>query len=240
MVELELPGNLISWLLTAAAWIGILILLIRHYRRQENKPVIWKAMLVVVVGIAAVPFHINMFGFSGELAVLPIGVGLIYMVAKNESWQKYRKFAWAGFWSNYAMLAVALLSEMLFSVVYPKAELSTYLAYVDKVRLVETHPSAPSGSLSVEKLKVSMENAVLQDSYPAFDWYNQSALEGGELYRKERFPLLLTGIKSQWGSGIHSAVFVERDGLGLLIATGSDYLYFRSQEPFVWIGGGGQ
>ncbi|MHA7966441.1 hypothetical protein ACX93W_20140 [Paenibacillus sp. CAU 1782] len=240
MIDLEFPGNLVSWLLTSAAWIGISIVLIRHYRRQESKPVLWKALLAVIIGIPAFNAHIDMFGFTGKLAVLPIGVGLIYVVIKKESWQKYRMFAWAGFWSNYAMLAVALLTGMLFSAVYPTGELSTYLAHVDKARLVQTHPSAPSGQFTVEKLKVSIQEAVLQDNFPVLDWYHQSMLEGEVLYRKERFPFMLNGIEPQWGSGIHSSAFVEADGQGLLIVTGSDYLYFRSEEPFVWIGGEGQ
>ncbi len=239
MFELEFPGDFVRWVLTVAAWLIILVLLIRHYKRQESKPVIWKAVLALAVGIAAVPLHINMFGISAKLAVLPIGVGLIYMLIKNESWQRYRKFAWAGFWSNYVMLVVALLSGMLFSLVYPKGDLSIYLAHVDKAELVETHHSSPLARLSIDSLKTSMDKAVLQENYPALEWNTQSMQEGEALYQKEQFPFMLSGVQPRWGSGLDSAVFVERDGQGLLVITDSDYLYFRSGEPFVSFGGEG-
>lgn len=240
LFELELPGNFVIWLLTGAVWLIILIVLIRHYRKQESKPVIWKALVATAMGISAIPLHINMFGYSGKLAVLPIGVALIYILLQKDSWQRYRVFAWTGFWSNHAMLIVILLSGMLYSLVYPKNDLSVYLTHVDNARLVETHHSAPSGRLSIEGLKVAIDKSLLQDSYPAMEWYTQYRQEGETLYQKEKFPFMLSGIKPRWGSGLHSIVFVERDGQGLLVATGRDYLYFRSGEPLVSFGGEGQ
>lgn len=218
------------------AYITIGYIAYRVYRKQEVRPKVWKLVIVILVALFSFSFDWIQNGMKLRFAILPLGVWLLYWVCKGREgrWQRYRKFAWLGFWSNYMILAATLLAMPLHSVIYPKDNPATYVSNVRHAKVIAIHPSASSEvSLDVDSLKQqlsSMESSpILSDQ-----WYLNiitSVQAGMEV--QEKFPYMLTGVQPKWGSGLSSVMYVEDDGKGLLITLHDQQLYYRVENSLL-------
>lgn len=63
-------------------------------------------------------------------------------------------------------------------------------------------------------------------------WF-EAAHTLGSNHREARFPYVLTGIETKWGSGKSPIIYLEKDGKGILISMEDKQLYFRSSAPFL-------
>jgi hypothetical protein len=223
--------------LNIITWIVILLAISVIYRKQELKPELWKLLIVVFVGLFSFSINLPFFNQQVKLAILPLGVWILYGLysRKNEgeSWEKYRKYAWLGFLANYLFLAMSILSILLHAGIYPKNVIGTYISEMNGAHIIKTHPSAANITLDRHLLMSQIDSMEYEPIY-SDEWYRETFETSVEENRKdERFPYQLTGINSKWGSGIHSLIHVERDGKGILITTGQEQFYFRSDQSFL-------
>ena len=47
------------------------------------------------------------------------------------------------------------------------------------------------------------------------------------------FHIYLLEASSKWGSGLHTIIYIENDGKGILISTPQEQLYFRSEDSLI-------
>ena len=231
-INLELPNNIIVILTSALGWVVVILLVLRHYLKQSEKPPIWKVLLITLIGLFSFTTNLNVFGTPVKIPILPLGVWIIYGFLRNTSWGTYRVYAWIGFWANLVFLATALLVIPVHHWVYPKAEVSTYIANVDHAELLRIHPSAVEGNLNDELLEHQLEHLQLTTSDPV-QWAHNSIKDFEEYDQKERFPYQLLGTLPKWGSGLSLAIYMEDDGHGILITTEGQQYYYRSEEPLI-------
>jgi hypothetical protein len=223
--------------LNIITWIVILLAISMIYRKQELKPKLWKMLIVVFVGLFSFSINLPFFNQQLKLAILPLGVWILYGLysRKNEgeSWEKYRKHAWLGFLANYLFLVMSILSILLHAGIYPKNDIGTYISEMNGAHILKTHPSAANLTLD-RHLLISQIDSMKYEPIYSDEWYRETFETSAEENRKdERFPYQLTGINSKWGSGIHSLIHIERDGKGILITTGQEQFYFRSDQSFL-------
>ncbi|MHA6480839.1 hypothetical protein ACX1C1_02695 [Paenibacillus sp. strain BS8-2] len=240
MINFELwPANIVESLSTVlgfGVFIGIVFYYYRKVKRGE-RPNPWKALLIACICLFSFTFNTPIGEYTGKLAILPLGVWLVYGLTRKSSWPQYRRFAWIGFWSNYVLLATGLLGHYMYDVVYPKQTIATYLANVEEARLVAIHPSAPEASLDTVQFENALQTLELQPSYDGMSLgYKANETE------KEPFPYLLLGTKSRWGSGIEAEFYMQSDGKGLLMIWDNRYMYYTSQMTMLRTetGGGGK
>lgn len=153
------------------------------------------------------------------------------MLYRRKSWQRYRKFAWLGFLSNFIFLGSALISILIHHWIYPQNELNTFVTDLSDATIIVTHPS---GNAQVQLTPQAAE-ALEQPQHGFIDsieWYNELAFQEPK-DRQEKFPYLLLGTTARWGSGYKPTVFLERDGKGLLITTEKKQLYFRTPQSLL-------
>ncbi|MCM3664899.1 hypothetical protein M3204_10815 [Mesobacillus subterraneus] len=229
--------NATATALNIITWIVILLAIRMIYRKQEWRPKLWKMLIVVFVGLFSFSINLPFFDQQVKLAILPLGVWILYGLysRKNEgeSWEKYRKYAWLGFLANYLFLAMSILSILLHAGIYPKNDIGTYISEINGAHIIKTHPSAANLTLDRHLLMSQIDNMKYEPIY-SDEWYRETFETSAEENRKdERFPYQLTGINSKWGSGVHSLILVERDGKGILITTGQEQFYFRSDQSFL-------
>lgn len=99
------------------------------------------------------------------------------------------------------------------------------------------HPSAEEFSFNknefTKQLKDLNRAAIHSDK-----WYDEVATSMTPQAEAidERFPYFLTEFDSKWGSGVSSAIYIEKDGRGLLITTPESQYYFRSDELLLKVG----
>lgn len=227
-----------SWNVVDAAagllgWLVVLGLIIRQRRKQETRRPIWKILLVTLAGFFSLSIKISLFGQIVNVALLPLGLWVAYLFLRNRSWKDYRKFTWVGFAANYLFLVTALLAGFLHSSLYQPNAPSTYLAHLEKAKIVAIHPSAREANFERDLFLSSLAEVKVSDMSGTLDWYHESKLEDGTQYQKERFPYSLLGAKARWGSGLHATVYLEDDGKGLLLATKDRYYYYRSEKPML-------
>lgn len=113
--------NIISW--------GILIGLVYfQYRRRTEKPVIWKMLIVVYIGLFCFNFQFPLGDIQMKIAILPLGVWILVLVfgKKKERWNVYRPFAWIGFFGNYIFLITTLLISPIQNFMYPTDKLENH------------------------------------------------------------------------------------------------------------------
>ena len=190
-------------------------------------------MIAVLIGLFSFSFNFPLFEEVLSLAILPLGVWILYGVLKGkERWGAYRKYAWLGFLGNYIFLGASILAIGLSGVLYPKDEVGTYLADVSKVELVPIHPSGREVDLNVAKLEESLFSFERERSN-VIQWYEEirEQIWPAEENKKpekvqEKFPYLLTGVKAKAGKKVQ--VYMESDGKGLLVTTEDRQYYFRS------------
>lgn len=219
--------DLITLLLSACGWVLIGLLAYRIYREQEENPKVWRIVVALVVGLFAFSINLTVFGQQVKLAILPLGVWLVYGFLRKGRWHVYRRFVWLGFKGNYIFLALALSGMLLHAAIYQKDEPATYIANIEEASLVGIHPSAGEYSLDREALRNQLPR-LKQKPVDSQGWYMQiyDELESGE--HDERFPYQIVGALPEWGSGIHARIYIEQDGKGLLVTTQNKQYYFRS------------
>ncbi|RIX48715.1 hypothetical protein D3P08_23755 [Paenibacillus nanensis] len=227
------PVNMVHLAGVLAGWCIVLYLTIRQYRKLPKKPVVWKMVIVVWVGLFAFNLNLPMFGQTAKLSILPLGVWILYLFFRKRSWDAYRRFAWLGFAANYLFLIVTLLSGAAHQAIYDKRDPSTYLADVGKAEIIGIHPSAQAVVWDPSEFASLLDTLQIGDMSDSADWYYQSKFEHEPYYQHERFPYALVGAKPSWGSGLRAVVYIEMDGKGLLIAAADRSYYFRSEKPLI-------
>jgi hypothetical protein len=223
--------------LNIITWIVILLAIRMIYRNQEPKPKLWKMLIVVFIGLFSFSINLPFMDQQVKLAILPLGVWILYGIysrkSEGKSWEKYRKFAWLGFFANYLFLVMSILISLVHVGIYPKNDIGTYISELEGAYIIKTHPSAANLTLD-RQLLMSQIDSMKNETIYSDDWYRETFETSADGERKdERFPYQLTGISSKWGSGVHSLIHVERDGKGILITTGQEQFYFRSDKSFL-------
>jgi hypothetical protein len=229
-INFNFPDDIIIIFMSGIVWSVIAYFALRIYRKQTEKPKVWKIAVIIIVSLFSFSINWQMFNTLVKLSILPLGVWAIYVFFKwtGRNWEAYRRFAWLGFWANYLFLASTLLAIPIHHVVYPKDEAATYLSELENASLVAVHPSAiEDGVLDKDRLKKELQ-VMKQETIYSDQWYEDTYLNRGEINEKdERFPYQLVGTSAAWGSGLHFVIFIEDDGKGVLITTAENQLYFR-------------
>jgi hypothetical protein len=223
--------------LNIIALIMILLAIRMIYSKQELKPKLWKILIVVFVGLFSFSINLPFMDQQVKLAILPLGVWILYGIysrrSEGNSWETYRRYAWLGFLTNYLFLVMSILIPLVHVGFYPKNDITTYISEVKSAQLIRTHPSADNLTLD-HHLLLSQIDSMKNEPVYSDEWYRETFEMRAEEERKdERFPYQLTGITSKWGSGAQSLIHVERDGKGILITTGQEQFYFRSDQSFL-------
>lgn len=229
-INFRYPDNFPSIILTVFAWGIIGYFIYKLYKKQSNKPRFWKALLVMLIGMFSFTFNFSLVGALIRLPILPLGVWMLFFYFKNkrDRWQVYRRYAWFGFAAANGIFIVAtLLTPPIHHLIYPKDGITSYLSDVDESRLIAIHPSATEESI----MKNSIKNFQVESFEQGLDWYYDRYNRKDDNQKiKERFPYMLLGTSSKWGSGYHPIVYVEDDGKGLLISVDNEQVYFRADQ----------
>ncbi|MDM5219334.1 hypothetical protein QUF86_00590 [Peribacillus sp. NJ11] len=223
-----------SLILIALSYMLIAIAFAIIYRRQEDSPKVWKASVVLVLGMIAFNFTFNLSDEVVSVPIVPLGVALLSWLLRRKGnegrWQRFRRFAWLGFLSNFIFLTASLLAMPLDGIIYPKSETTTYMMDVNKASLIATHSNSKEVTLNKEELQRQM-NKMKQKKIESESWYYGINEESGY---KETFPYILTGSVPKKGSGLETLIFIEEDGKGLLITPNKGHqVYFRLEESIL-------
>lgn len=230
--------NMINFIFSSLAWGVVVFLVVRHYQRCPEKPRVWKMLLVLFLGLFTFSIDWHGMGTKFKIPLLPLGVWILFLIfrVKKTSWQRYRPFAWMGFFANFIFLVSALLAVPIQNLIYPLDQPTTYLSNVEDASIIVTHPSGKKSVLdkksTLRQLSSMKEKAVFSEQ-----WYSETYENNDSHHMKERFPYLLIGGKSKWGSGPSSVIYIEKDGKGLLISTLKRQYYFRSMDSLIKKGG---
>lgn len=235
LIEADFSLNLIEFVTTILSYAIIIFITFKIYRKQIVKPKLWAVLLVLIVGLSSFSIDINWFDMPLKLAILPLGLWVLYFIMKRKEdrWERYRNFAWLGFWSNYIFLAMALLSVPFHQWIYPKEQLSTYITETEGASLISIHPAAKEGQQFQPEQFLKQLDSMKKEKVMNDEWYTKFYLETEVSERSERFPYLLDGAHPKRGSGIQPMIFIEDDGKGILVKTSKRQLYFRSNESFI-------
>lgn len=227
-------GNIIEIATSILAWVIVGILAFRIYKKRLERPKTWKILIVIVVGLFSFSINWSAFDTLVQIAILPLGVWILYAFLKRKAgrWEKYRHFAWLGFWANFIFLGTTLMAIPINHLVYPENEPQTYISSVENASIIAIHPSAKKHMLVKENLQKQIHNLKPQNFF-SDEWYNETYMEAEPNKRKERFPYLLTNTLPKWGSGLGATIYLEKDGKGLLIATPKKQFYFQSDELLI-------
>lgn len=217
---------IIGWLILVFSAFGI-------YKRQMERPKVWRVALVIVVGLSSVTITIPLLNEMMKIAILPLGVWILYAILKRKEgrWKKYRPYAWLGFWGNYVFLVTALFAIPIHHAIYPIDEPSTYISNIEEASLINLHPSAKDMALNKENILDQLDT-MRQGTFFNEQWYEDTFMNS-ERSNRERFPYQLSGVTKKWGSGVRSIIFIEDDGKGILISTPSKQFYFRSDVSLI-------
>jgi hypothetical protein len=227
-----LDFNLIGMVLQLLSWGLIAFLFFSIYRKGEEKPIIWKAIIIVLVGLFSFTFGFTLWDTPVKLPILPLGVWILCWWFKRKGrWQVYRTFAWLGFWANFIFLTATFITIPLHNVFYPKDHVSTYVNNIERSSVSVTHRSATKVLLDKNKLKAEIPN-MKRKSFDSMAWHREATLPDGTK-KEERFPFYLSDTDPKFGSGLSPLIFVEKDGKGLLISSEGKQYYFRSNESFL-------
>ena len=231
--------SVITTIFTIISWFSIFAIAYFTYKKLQEKPAFWKVLVVTFIGILAFTVNLEVFGSWIRLPILPLGVWIlmVFFIGKKGRWEMYRPFAWIGFVGQFIFLFTSLLTIPLNHLVYPEDQLSTYIANADHASVISIHPSAEEFSFNknefTKQLKDLNRAAIHSDK-----WYDEVATSMTPQAEAidERFPYFLTEFDSKWGSGVSSAIYIEKDGRGLLITTPESQYYFRSDELLLKVG----
>ncbi len=112
---MDFSFHIINFTLGLLAWMSIGLIAFRISQKKAVKLKVWKIIFVLYIGIFSFTINWPMFDAVVRIPVLPLGVWLLYFVLKQKEgrWEKYRSFAWLGFWANGMFLATTLLAVPL-------------------------------------------------------------------------------------------------------------------------------
>lgn len=215
-------------------WVVIGIIASRIYKTQLDKPIVWKVIVVLLIGLFT--FSINGVVFKQEIqvSILPLGVWILYWFLRKveTTWETYRPFAWLGFIANYILLILLFIGMLINHLLYPVYNLGTYISNIEEAAIIITHPTAKESSLMKENLLASLDTAKPQDYY-SLSWYNESLLGEDSKEVTERFPYMLANTLPKWGSGLRTNIYLEKNGKGILITTQEKQIYFQTKLPLL-------
>ncbi|UFT99379.1 hypothetical protein KO561_19790 [Radiobacillus kanasensis] len=227
-LEFSIP-HIILYLLEFAL---IAFLFMRIYKKREFPTKLWVAILATIIGLIALSIDIPVRDEIIHLSILPLGAWALYFLWKRSNkWETYRKFAWLGFLTSYISIMTILGAEIFHDLIYPKDDVSIYLANIEEasvIRLIEDVPFVSLNASNLEKQLFSFEEKDVQSS----NWYHET--DNG---KPKRFPYQLIGTNPRFGSYLDSVIYIEKDGKGLLIQTEDHQYYFRSEQSFLEEGG---
>ena len=208
--------NIIQLLLIALVWTIGIIYTVKIARR--NEVAIWRAVIVLLVSIFSLSFTIHAFNMTFKVAILPLGVWLIYFILRNTgTWKKYRHVAWFGFLLNYAFLVVFFISQLIHPLIYHPEKLTTYITNPEKVKLVPIMPT--------ETKRIQLTSELLKQAS-----VNDLIFNDGELMYGNLFPYLLINHEAKRGSAIRSKIYVQNDGKGILVHHNEKQYYFTIEQ----------
>lgn len=222
--------NFVEAVVYSFCWLLIFFIGFKLYKKQKIKPIIWKAFIIYFVGKFAFTINYQLEQQAINFALIPLGVIAIYLFfSKRPKFKTYLKFAWFGFFSNYLFLIGTLLIIPLYSFLYDKNDIHTYMRHWENIEILSIHPSA-NDNIAVrtsifEQVKTAKQQPVNTD------WYYESV--GEDRVEVERFPYLLANVAPKWGSQANATIYVEKDGKGLLIAAPTKHLYYRLDESIL-------
>ncbi|MGG4498967.1 hypothetical protein [Brevibacillus reuszeri] len=233
-MEINTNYNIIEILTVILGWLVIVYFAYRIYHKQIEKPKVWKIPLIILVGLFSFSINWNMFDRIFKLPILPLGVWILYFVfkVKKERWQTCRSFAWLGFGANFIFFASTLITIPVQHVIYPKDGLSVYISNVENASILNIHPSAKDRSLNKDSFLKQLDT-MRQEVINSDQWYRESYINSESNKRNERFPYQIIGTSSKWGSGLHTLIYIEDDGKGILLSTPKKQLYFRSKDSLI-------
>ncbi|WHY77931.1 hypothetical protein QNH20_01770 [Neobacillus sp. WH10] len=217
------------------AWVVIGMIAYRIYKKQSMKPKVWKVFVIILVGLFSFSINWQLLGTPVKFSILPLGVLLLYwiLIGKEGRWQRYRPYAWLGFFANYIFLAAILLSLLAQHKIYPENDLSTYISNTEDASIVNIHPSALDSSLDKESLRKQIHSMTHKPIHAQHRFKEEEMRDDGAIKRNERFPYQLTGTSAKWGSGLKTIIYLEADGKGMLVTSSKKQLYFRSKESLL-------
>lgn len=225
--------NAIALFMVIVGWTIITAISYNIYKKQTIKPKLWKVVILVYVGLFSFSFNFNVLDTLIKFPILPLGVWVLYFVrGKSDKWKIYRPYAWLGFWSNFIFMVTTLVTAVIHPMVYEREDPSTYIANIENASVINIHPSAKGDLLNKESLLAQLQTMKLESIY-SDEWYEDTYMNTETNQINERFPYLLSGASSKWGSGIDRDIYLEDDGKGLLITTSKKQYYFRSDESFL-------
>lgn len=221
--------NIVDSIFTLLGWGIILYFAYRIYKNQVERPIIWKIMIVFIVGLLSFSITLPFFQTSIRIALLPLGVWVLFALLKNneQRWNKYRKYAWLGFFSNYIFLVFFILTIFIHSFIYNQNSIHTYIADISEAKVVSIHPSG-NNNIYLRKDFLESISQIEEGDFFARVSYEDMFIREYKESGKERFPYIIVNCMPRWGSGIQSNIYIEEDGKGILINTDRKSLYFRS------------
>jgi hypothetical protein len=234
-INFEIPNNIVDIFMAIIVWIVIAFITYKIYKKNKNKsPVLWKAIVIILVGIFSFTVNLSMEDVYIKIPILPLGVGLVYLFLKRKEgqWELYRSFAWFGFIANFIFLAFNLASIPVDHAIYPKDEPATFISNIEEATIIEIHPSGEKVTLDKEALLENIDSWK-QEHIQSIQWYDEIERDTEPGERKELFPYQLAGVQAKWGSGLDSLIYIEEDGKGILLTTPKQQLYFRSEESLI-------
>lgn len=233
-MDFDFTINAVAIITGLLAWSTIIVLAYRIYKKQTVKPKVWKIIIVMYIGLFSFSINWNMFNTMLKFPILPLGIWILYFVFKGKEgkWQTYRSFAWLGFWANFLFLASTLIAIPIHHVIYPQDKPTTYISNMENASIINIHPSAKDRSLSKEILSNQL-HIMRQETIYSDRWYQDTYMNTESNKRSERFPYQLIGASSKWGSDLHTIIFIEDDGKGILLTTPKKQLYFRSEVSLI-------
>lgn len=237
---IDFPERVIERALMSLVLLIVIFLAYRIYKQQKDRVKLWKIVIIIFIGTCPLNFNIdfNLFGFTEiiKIAILPLGVWLLYFIWRNNAvkWQKYRKYAWLGFLSNYFILGAMIITALLQFLIYPVDRPSTYFKDMSEAELLIIHPSAEQ-SVLIDATQLEEQLAYMREAkINGHQWYlDIHDMKVNEQEVIEKFPYMLVGVKGKWGSGYDSLIYVENDGKGLLITNDNKQYYYRFEQSVV-------
>ena len=224
--------NLIEFIFELISWAIIGLIAYRLYRRIPEKSKVLKILVCTYIGLFSFSINWNVADTQVKFSILPLGVWILYLILRRKEgrWERYRSFAWLGFFANYIFLANTLLSIPVHQFFYSEDELSTYISHVEDASIIATYPSANEQTLDKESLQKQIHNMKPAANH-GIEWYNEMEMESTK--KSEKFPYQLIDFSPKWGSNLNAVIYIEADGKGLLVSTPKKQLYYRSKESML-------
>ncbi|MDQ0268303.1 hypothetical protein [Cytobacillus purgationiresistens] len=218
--------DMIYILIFCIGWVIIGTFVLKKYKGRDEKPRLYKVMIVLLVGLFSFTFNFNLLNHFVSISILPLGVWMVYFFTRKGQWKSYRYYAWLGFFANYLFMLLLLANAGLHSLVYPKSSPTTFVASTEKPYLLESHSTAKEVSLKDDF--VTIISTFKQGSHDVEEWYYVHVND--EKMKDEQFPYILTGTYSKFGSSLKPMIYVEKSGKGILVLTDGKQQYFEGQR----------